>query len=62
MVFNNAANQFSGSFSGSGTGLTGVNATTLDGLDARDFWQLDGNAGTVAGKDFLGTTDDEPLP
>ena len=32
-----------------------------DGLEADDFWQLDGNAGTTPGTDFLGTTDSNDL-
>ena len=37
-----------GSLLGNGTGLTGV-------------WQTTGNAGTVAGGNFVGTTDNQPL-
>ncbi|MDB6111881.1 MAG: hypothetical protein JWR69_3631 [Pedosphaera sp.] len=54
---NNAAN----SFAGNGGGLTNVNAKTVGGLSASNFWQLGGNAGTTAGVNFLGTTDDQPL-
>jgi hypothetical protein len=53
----NAAN----SFSGNGTGLTNVNATLLGGLAVSNFWQTTGNAGTVPGVNFLGTSDNEPL-
>jgi hypothetical protein len=42
--FNNPGN----SFSGNGTGLTGL-------------WQLSGNSGTVPGANFLGTIDNQPL-
>lgn len=41
--FNNTNNNFSGSFTGNGSGLTGV-------------WKIGGNAGTA--NDFIGTTDD----
>ncbi|MFZ0826635.1 MAG: hypothetical protein WAO02_04355 [Verrucomicrobiia bacterium] len=48
-------------FDGNGAGLTGVNALTLDGLGANNFWQLTGNAGTTAGLNFVGTADNQPL-
>jgi hypothetical protein len=57
VTFNNAGN----SFTGSGAGLTSVNAATLGGLGAAGFWQLAGNAGTTPGLNFLGTTDNQPL-
>ncbi len=44
VAFNNPGN----SFSGNGTGLTGL-------------WQLTGNSGTVPAVNFLGTTDNQPL-
>ena len=56
VTLNNAAN----SFSGNGAGLTSVNATTLGGLSATNFWKLGGNAGTTT-SNFLGTTDNQPL-
>ena len=59
--FNNAGNNFDGSFSGNGSGLTGVNAATLNGLGAGSFWQTGGNLGTTAGVNYLGTTDNQPL-
>jgi hypothetical protein len=40
---------------------SGLDADFLDGLDSSAFWRLDGNFGTVAGLNFLGTTDNEPL-
>ena len=40
--FNNTAN----SFSGNGTGLTNVNAATLGGLGAGNFWIVGSNFGT----------------
>jgi hypothetical protein len=52
---NNPANNFSGN----GAGLTGVNAATLGGLGAGNFWQVGGNAGT--GGASLGTLDGQPL-
>jgi hypothetical protein len=69
VVFDNSSN----SFTGSGTGLGGLNASALaTGTvpDARlaanvartnQVWLLGGNAGTTAGTHFVGTTDDEPL-
>lgn len=54
---NNAGN----SFTGNGLGLTGVNAATLDGLGAANFWQLTGNSGTTAGANYVGTADYQPL-
>jgi len=40
---------------------SGLDADLLDGLDARAFWQLGGNAGTISGTHFLGTSDNQPL-
>jgi hypothetical protein len=57
VTFNNLNN----SFMGNGTALSGVNAATLEGFGASSFWQLGGNAGTTAGVNFLGTTDNQPL-
>jgi len=37
------------------------NETTREGRHAKPFWKLDGNAGTTAGANFLGTTDNQPL-
>jgi hypothetical protein len=54
---NNAAN----SFSGNGANLIGVNAATLGGLSASNFWKLQGNSGTAASANFLGTTDNQAL-
>ena len=50
---NNAGNVFDGN----GAGLAGVNALTLDGLSPANFWQLNGNAGTTPGPNYIGTTD-----
>jgi len=57
VTFNNAGN----SFSGNGSGLANVNALTLSGIGSTGFWQTAGNAGTTAGPNFLGTTDNQPL-
>jgi trimeric autotransporter adhesin len=59
--FNHSANSFLGIFTGNGTGLTNVNAVTLGGLSSGSFWQTSGTAGTTAGTNFLGTTDNQPL-
>ena len=73
VTFNNAGNSFSGNFSGSAGGLTGLNASELlSGIvpDARlssaiaredQVWQLGGNSGTVPGTQFLGTSDNQPF-
>lgn len=50
-----------GSFTGNGANVTNVNAATLGGLTASGFWRASGNAGTIAGTHFLGTTDNQPL-
>ena len=69
LTLNNAAN----SFSGSGAGLTALNASELASgtvPDARlagnvartnQVWLLGGNAGTTPGTHFLGTRDEQPL-
>ena len=69
LTLNNAAN----SFTGNGAGLTSLNASQLTSgtvPDARlaanvartnQVWSLGGNAGTVAGVNFIGTTDAVPL-
>jgi len=57
VTLNNAGN----SFSGDGSGLTGVNAMSLGGLGPGGFWQIAGNTGTTAGVNYLGTTDNQPL-
>jgi len=57
VTFDHVAN----SFTGNGTGLTNVNAATLGGLAANQFWKTGGNAGTTAGAHFVGTTDSQPL-
>jgi len=60
VVFNNNGNSFGGSFSGNGANITNVNAITLNGLSASNFWKTSGNAGTT-GANFVGTTDNQPL-
>ncbi len=55
VTLNNPAN----SFSGNGSGLTGVNAATLGGLGASAFWQLSGN--TVLAGQFLGSLNSQPV-
>jgi hypothetical protein len=57
VTFNNVGN----SFTGNGSGLGNVNAATLNGLSSSSFWSTTGNAGTTAGPNFIGTTDNKPL-
>lgn len=45
------------SFSGNGSGLAGVNASTLNGVPSTGFWSTTGNAGTSPGANFIGTSD-----
>jgi trimeric autotransporter adhesin len=62
VVTNNESNvTLSGTLSGNGTGLTNVNAATLHGIDAANFWQLTGNNGTTPGVNYVGTADNQPL-
>ena len=44
---------------GNGAGVTNVNAFSLDGVTATNFWQLGGNA--VSTGQFLGSTDNQPV-
>jgi Chaperone of endosialidase len=61
-LFAEAASNVVGTLSGSGAGLTNVNAAALSGLAATSFWQTSGNSGTSpAANNFLGTTDNQPL-
>ena len=48
-----------GAFSGSGAGLTNVNAATLNGLNSSALWQLGGNTPTTTG--VLGTVNNQAL-
>ncbi len=62
LTLNNAAN----SISGSGAGLTALNASqlnsgTVPGAALSNAWKITGNAGTTPGPHFLGTTDYLPL-
>lgn len=59
VILNNAANQFTGSYSGDGSGLSGVNATQLGGLAASSFWKLGGN--TLGGSQVFGSIDNQPV-
>jgi hypothetical protein len=59
VTLNNSANVISGSFYGNGTGISNVNAVTLNGVTAGAFWQLGGN--NVAGGQFLGSTNNQPV-
>ena len=49
-IFTNTANRFAGTYEGDGAGLRNLAA-----------WGLQGNAGTSAGSNFLGTTDNQAL-
>jgi trimeric autotransporter adhesin len=44
-----------------GAGMTVDGQNVLSGAGLTNFWQLNGNGGTTAGTDFLGTTDNQPL-
>jgi hypothetical protein len=57
VTFNNAGN----SFSGNGSGLTGVNASTLGGISSSGLWSTTGNAGTSPNVNYIGTSDGQPL-
>jgi hypothetical protein len=57
--FSNSLNQFTGSFTGNGAGLSNVNAQTFGGLLPSSFWTLNGNS--VAPGQFLGSTNDQPV-
>jgi hypothetical protein len=61
VTFSNSANSFAGAFNGNGTGLTNVNASTLGGLSAGQFWTTAGNSNTVGGVNFIGTADNQPM-
>ncbi|HWX18471.1 MAG TPA: tail fiber domain-containing protein [Candidatus Binatia bacterium] len=50
-----------GNVTAGGGGLTNVNAVTLGGLAASQFWKLSGNSGTTPGVNFLGTSDAQAL-
>jgi hypothetical protein len=62
LVTNNEAGlNLTGSFTGNGANVTNVNAVALNGLNATNFWQTSGNAGTRAGNNYLGTADNQPV-
>ena len=62
VTLNNAANNFNGSFSGNGSGVSNVNAAALNGLSSSNFWKLGGNPGAnPTNGNFLCTTDNLPL-
>ncbi len=46
-------------FSGSGGGLTGVNASALGGLNRSNYWQLGGNQ--ISAGQFLGSQNNQPV-
>jgi hypothetical protein len=46
---------------GDGSGLTGVNASTLNGVPSTGFWSTTGNAGTSPGVNYIGTSDNQAL-
>lgn len=59
VAFNNAANQFTGSYSGNGSGLTSVNAAMLGGVSASSFWKLGGN--TLGASQVFGSIDNQAV-
>src|SRR5438445_174165 len=61
VTLNNVGNNFSGSFNCNGSNVTNVNAAALCGLSANQFWRTTGNSNTVAGANFVGTVDNQPL-
>jgi trimeric autotransporter adhesin len=56
-----SGNFSAGTITGNGGGLTNVNAATVNGLSASNFWHTTGNSGTTPGVNYLGTTDNQPL-
>lgn len=63
VVTNNGTGlNLSGTFTGNGSGLSNLNATTLGGIDSGGFWKTNGNAGAnPTNGAFLGSTDNQPL-
>ena len=59
VTLSNAANSFTGSFSGNGANVANVNAATLNGLNSSSLWLLGGN--TLAAVQFLGSLNDQPV-
>ncbi len=50
---------YDGDFSGNGAGLTNLNAASLGGQPAGNFWQLGGN--NVSAGQFIGSTNAQPV-
>lgn len=61
VTMNNPANEFTGAFTGDGSAVTNVNAATLGGLTAGNFWQAGGNSGVPTGNNYLGNNDNQYL-
>jgi hypothetical protein len=62
VTFTNLLNNFSGAFTGNGSGLSSVNASNLNGLTSANFWKTNGNTGAdPASGAYLGTADNLPL-
>lgn len=59
VMFTSSANSFLGSFSGNGSGLSNVTATSIGGITPASLWQLGGN--NVAPGQFFGSTNNQPL-
>jgi hypothetical protein len=59
VTISNAADGFSGTFSGNGANVTNVNAAALNGLTTTNLWQLGGN--NVSSAQFLGSTNSQSL-
>jgi trimeric autotransporter adhesin len=62
VTFSNGGN----SFSGNGSGLSGLNASqltsgTVPAAALANAWKISGNSGTSPGANFVGTTDNQPL-
>jgi hypothetical protein len=64
--FNNGADSFDGSFYGQFFGSSFIGGDFVgnfigNGSGLTDVWQTGGNLGTIAGADFVGTKDNQPL-
>ena len=60
VVTNNANGLIlSGTFTGNGANVTNVNAVTLSGMGAANFWQLGGN--NVTSGQIIGSTNNQPV-
>jgi hypothetical protein len=46
---------------GNGASISNINAQTLGGVGSGSYWKTLGNSGTVAGSNFFGTTDNQPV-